>query len=162
MNKKLFTIALGLMFLGTALFSQTIQNSVISNAGTTATAGGVRIDYTLGETVVETFSAGGNTLTQGFHQTNLTITAIENVELFAEISIYPNPSKDFVNIDIPADYDLLDITLYDVLGSLINKQTEVSGSVTLDVTNISVGTYYLQVINPINRELKTFKLVKSN
>ena len=150
----------GFFLMGSTVFGQTIQNSVISSAGGSSSTSNVKMDYTLGETVIETFSVGGNTLTQGFHQTNLTLVAIENVELFAEISIYPNPTSEFVNIDIPANYKLMEISMFDVTGKLLKTQANASGLVTLDVNNLATGTYYLQVINPKNKEFKTFKLVK--
>ena len=161
MNKNLFLLIAGLFFLGSTVFGQTIQNSVISSAGASTSSGNVKMDYTIGEPVIETFSSGGNTLTQGFHQTNLTLVAIENIELFAEISVYPNPTSELVNLDIPANYKLLDISMYDVTGKLIRIKTNASGLVTFDVKDLATGTYYLQVLNPKNQELKTFKLIKS-
>lgn len=161
MNKKLLFLFSGMLLWGSVVLGQTIQNSVIASTGASASSGNVKMDYTLGEVVVETFSAGGNTLTQGFHQTNLTLVAIENPELFTEISIYPNPASDVMNVDIPSGYSLLDISLYDVTGKLILNKNQVSGKLTLDVATMASGTYYLQVINPQNKQLKTFKLVKN-
>ena len=161
MNKKLLILLSGMFFCGSVVFCQTIQNSVISSTGGSASSGNVKMDYTLGETVIETFSAGGNTLTQGFHQTNLALVAIENVELFAELSVYPNPTSQFVNLDIPANYNLLDISMYDVTGKLLRTKTNASGLVTFDVNDLATGTYYLQVIKPKNEQIKTFKLIKS-
>jgi len=161
MNKKLFILFSGMLFCGSVVFSQTIQNSVISSTGGSSSTGNVKMDYTLGEIVIETFSAGGNTLTQGFHQTNLTLVAIENVELFAEINIYPNPTSELVNIDIPQSYNLLDINIYDVTGKLISSRYEVNGMVSLDVQSLASGTYYLQIIDNIDKKIKTFKLVKN-
>ena len=161
MNKQLLFLVTGLFLLGSTAFGQTIQNSVISSAGGSSSSGNVKMDYTIGETVIETFSAGGNTLTQGFHQTNLTLVAIENVELFAQVSVYPNPTSQFVNLDIPADYNLLDISMYDVTGKLLRTQANASGLVTFDVKDLATGTYYLQVLNPKNKDLKTFKLIVS-
>ena len=159
MNKKLFILLSGMFFCGSVVFCQTIQNSVISSTGGSASAGTVKMDYTLGETVIETFTTGGNTLTQGFHQTNLTLVAIENVELFAEITIYPNPTSELVNIDIPQNYSLLDINMFDVTGKFLKNQANAYGKVTFDVSCLATGTYYLQVINQKNEQTKTFKLI---
>ncbi len=161
MKRKLLMLSTALCISGTMVFGQTIQNSVIASTGASTSSGNVKMDYTLGEVVVETFSAGGNTLTQGFHQTNLTLVAIENPELFSEISIYPNPTSELVNIDIPLNYSLLDITMYDVIGKLIKTNPNASGKVTFDVSSLATGTYYLQVVNPTNQKIKTFKLVKN-
>ncbi|MEI6578616.1 MAG: T9SS type A sorting domain-containing protein [Eubacteriales bacterium] len=159
MKKKRLLLFFGILFISYSMNGQTIQNSVISSAGGSSSTSNVKMDYTLGETVIETFSAGGNTLTQGFHQTNLTLVAIENVELFAEMSVYPNPTSEFVNLDIPANYNLLDVNMYDVTGKLIRTKTNVSGLVTFNVNDLATGTYYLQVINPQTQQFKTFKLI---
>ena len=161
MNKTLFFFVAGLLFLGSTVFCQTIQNSVISSAGGSGSSSNVKMDYTIGETVIETFSAGGHALTQGFHQTNLTLVAIENVQLFPEISVYPNPTSEFVNLDIPANYNALDISMYDVTGKLLRTKANASGLVTFDVNDLATGIYYLQVLNPKSKDLKTFKLIVS-
>ncbi|MDD3875041.1 MAG: T9SS type A sorting domain-containing protein [Bacteroidales bacterium] len=161
MNKKLFFLAMGLFLSSSMIFGQTIQNSVISSTGASASSGNVKMDYTLGEIVVETFTSGGNTITQGFHQTNLTLVAIENPELFSEINVYPNPANEYINIDIPAGYDMLNITLFDDLGRLVSQQKEVSGLQTLDAHDLATGIYYLQVLSSSTNQSKTFKVIKT-
>ena len=161
MNKPLLLFITGFLLAGSTVFAQTIQNSVISSAGGSASAGNVKMDYTIGETVIATTTAGGYALTQGFHQTNLTLVAIENVELYPEMSIYPNPAGAIVNIDIPENYKLLDISMFDAKGKLLRTQPNASGLVTFDVNDLATGTYYLQVLNPENKALKTFKLIKT-
>ena len=161
MNKKLLILLSGMFFCGSVVFCQTIQNSVISSTGGSASSGNVKMDYTLGETVIETFSAGGNTLTQGFHQTNLTLVAIENIELFAEISIYPNPATEFIYIEIPENHAALEFLLYDVNGKLLKTYAHSSTHLTIDVGIYARGTYYLQAVNPKDKMFKTFKVVKN-
>jgi len=161
MRKKRLLLFFGMLIICYYINGQTIQNSVVSSTGGSVSTSTLKMDFTLGETVTETLSAGGNTLTQGFHQTNLTLVAIENVELFAEISIFPNPTSEFVNIDIPVNYKLMEISMFDVTGKLLKTKANATGLVTFDVNNLATGTYYLQVINPKNKDLKTFKLIKN-
>lgn len=161
MNKKFIFVLQLLLFLSIYSFGQTLQNSVVGSTGASASAGTVKMDYTIGEIVVETFTAGGHTLTQGFHQTALHLVAIENADYFPEISMYPNPTSDLVNIDIPANYDKLDISLYDVTGKLIRIFSNAQGKVTIDAAVLATGTYYLQMINTAKNKVKTFKLIKN-
>lgn len=161
MKRKLSTLVVALCISSTVVFGQTIQNSVIASTGASTSSGNVKMDYTVGEVVVETFSAGGNTLTQGFHQTNLTLVAIENAELFSEINLYPNPAHDILNVDIPATYAVLNVNLYDVTGKLLRNNPDATGKLTYDVSNLATGTYYLQIMNPKTQQVKTFKLVKN-
>ncbi len=157
--KALLTAVFGLFI--TNLTAQSIQNSVIGAAGTSATNGGITMDFTLGETVIETFTAGGNTLTQGFHQTKLTLVAIENEFLFPEISIYPNPATEFIHVEIPENHTALEFLLYDVNGKLLKTYTHSSTHLTIDVGVYARGTYYLQAMNPKDKMFKTFKVVKN-
>ena len=49
-------------------FGQITTPSVISSSGDSYSNGGVIMDYTLGEIVVETYANSTTILTQGFHQ----------------------------------------------------------------------------------------------
>src|SRR5947207_3628930 len=48
--------------------AQNISRKVISSAGGTLTGGSNKITFTIGETVIPTFSSGSNIITQGFQQ----------------------------------------------------------------------------------------------
>ena len=58
------------------------------------------------------------------------------------ISIYPNPATTRINIDVPANIEITDVALYDVLGKNTGA-TLING--TIDVTNLSRGVYILNV-----------------
>ena len=63
--KKLLLILLCLPLIS---FGQITSPSVISSSGNSYNNGGVNMDYTLGEIVVETQTNSTTILTQGFHQ----------------------------------------------------------------------------------------------
>jgi len=75
------------------------SQEVVSSAGETQTIPGIEISWTIGEPVIETVSSGSSVLTQGFHQTKLTVTTIDEL-LFSdlELKVYPNPTSEFVII----------------------------------------------------------------
>lgn len=58
------------------------------------------------------------------------------------INIYPNPATTRINIDVPANIEITDVALYDVLGKNTGA-TLING--TIDVTNLSRGVYILNV-----------------
>lgn len=58
------------------------------------------------------------------------------------VNIYPNPATTRINIDVPANIEITDIALYDVLGKNTGA-TLVNG--TIDVSNLSRGVYILNV-----------------
>ena len=67
MTHSITSFALALC-VSTAGLGQSISPSVIGSAGGSGSAGGVTLDWTVGETAVTTISNGSNTITQGFHQ----------------------------------------------------------------------------------------------
>jgi len=113
--------------------------------------------------VVTTFTGSEAILTQGFHQGIMHITAVESIELPAiEVSVFPNPATDIVKLKIlqkePGNYSY---SVFDLSGkNLINM------NFTNSETEISLGflipSTYLMKIYDEKRELKTFKIVKTN
>jgi hypothetical protein len=58
------------------------------------------------------------------------------------VNIYPNPATTRINIDVPANIEITDVALYDVLGKNTGA-TLING--TIDVTNLSRGVYILNI-----------------
>ena len=54
-------------------FSQTMNPQVNASAGTHFQSGNSEVSFTIGEPVIVTLQSGNNKLTQGFHQTLITI-----------------------------------------------------------------------------------------
>jgi hypothetical protein len=96
MKKVLFLLFL---FLFVMLGSK--AQEAISTSGETNVTNTVTLSWTLGEIVTETGyrSEGESSLTQGFQQGKLTVTAIKEKENSnMNISVLPNPTSDYLNI----------------------------------------------------------------
>jgi len=82
---------------------------------------------------------------------------------------YPNPVSDvlYIEIDKEAVYEnrgteqefMFDIRLYDGLGNLLRQQHTRGETVELNVSNLSVGIYYLHVYDGINEKPETKQIV---
>ncbi|MFW5761044.1 MAG: T9SS type A sorting domain-containing protein [Cyclobacteriaceae bacterium] len=150
--KKIIYIAFLLSpLLGQA---QDLDQNVKGTAGNYSESGTASLNWTIGETVVETVSDGTNTLTQGFHQGNLSVTTlIEKTELISNLKVYPNPVENILHVEtdkIGVDYQLLNINGQAVSnGKLENKNNEVKFS------DLPAGTYFLKINNQ-----KTHKIIK--
>ncbi|MFT6689440.1 MAG: hypothetical protein ACJAX7_002474 [Saprospiraceae bacterium] len=59
------------------------------------------------------------------------------------VSIYPNPSKDEINVELPNNVDLENITLFNLLGKKV--KTEIIDQNTLNIAQLASGTYILVV-----------------
>ncbi len=154
MKKKLLPI--GLFLLSASVNAQ----SVISAQGNSYTNGSNTIDYTIGEAVTATTSNGTNDLTQGFHQTNVTITNIEDLDVNVSVNVFPNPTSEFVNLNIEK-FEGLTLRIFDVGGKLLKKVQLDSTQTEVSVLEYAEGTYLLTLENKSRKKIKTFKIIKN-
>jgi len=134
---------------------------VVSSASETQKISGIEISWTIGESVIETISSGSTVLTQGFHQSKLTVTAID--ELLSsdfELKVYPNPTSEFLIISSNKLDDKSNYSLFDLSGKLLENKTISASETRVSLKNYASGTYLLKLqYNPI-QPLQTFKIVK--
>ncbi|MBN2730067.1 MAG: T9SS type A sorting domain-containing protein [Bacteroidales bacterium] len=143
-----------------SLSAQSIQNEVVSSSGASSSSTSFNIDYTVGEPVIELTSSTSFTLSQGFHQPSLYVTAIEDIEL-SDISCYPNPVNDNLVVEIPSSYtDAFVYTIYDLNGKILANETIYSGSSIIDMKSFAVGNYLLQVTETSSGKSFQSKILK--
>jgi hypothetical protein len=141
---------------------------VVSTSGNHAGNSTVQLSWTIGETVTRTISSGSNILTQGMHQSKLTVTAIEElVGLGFKISAFPNPATECVHLkvvslsrgkasDMWKDFSF---QIYDLNGKvLIYNQIEGPETV-IRMDSYAPSIYFLKIMD-YNKEVKTFKIIK--
>lgn len=134
---------------------------VISSSGSVLKNSSGSLSFTLGELVIDTKNAGATAITQGFHQTKLTITAINVLrEKNYSISAFPNPTNDFVNLKIEkGDIHDIEIVLFDLQGKVLSNQKIESTNTEVPFSGYNSGKYFLKVIQK-GKEIQTFKIIK--
>ena len=137
--------------------AQTLTPQVLSTAGTSFVNGTNVLDWTLGEPATFTLNNGTNLLTQGFHQNDLLITEIDNTENNFGITVFPNPTADFVQIQFDKATDNNVIELFSVEGKLLLSETKNATTISqINMSNYANGTYLLK----INKN-KTYQIIKN-
>lgn len=152
---------------GVFVNAQTISHSVVSTSGANHTNSetGISISWTIGEPVIGTLSPSGHpiTITQGFQQGALDASVfIMPVNFNADISVYPNPTTSYVNIQINGLKDnLLNLEIFDVNGRMMANQNNITGEqiVTINTEEFNPGVYLLRFMSGRNT-VKTVRLVK--
>jgi len=137
--------------------SQQAVSSMGANLQTTSGS----ISFTLGEPVIATLSITGGIITQGFHQTRLTVTAIdEPYGNSMSVKVYPNPTADILFVSLEFD-DLTHIrlVLYDLTGVILSISNADKELIEFDFSTCLPGVYFLKVYK-YNREIGTYKIVK--
>ena len=132
-------------------FGQITSPSVISSSGNSYNNGGINVDYTLGEIVVETFQPTVTPLpltytilTQGFHQGVLKVsTSVENIDI--KTKVYPNPTTNFIIIELEKNVNA-DILVYDINGKLVLKdKLNDENQKQFDFSFLKQGNYFLHI-----------------
>ncbi len=137
-----------------------IAQEAVSSAGNYQENAGISISWTLGEPVIETLHSENIILTQGFQQANITVTSVDEwLQLDFNITAYPNPASEILNIHIEEMQDKLFFTLYDLSGKTINSGKISGNDHQIDVSFLIDGTYFLRITSG-TQMLKTFKIVK--
>jgi len=79
-------------------------------------------------------------------------------EVTNQITVFPNPVKDFLNIKVSGSLDIKNIEIYNMLGSRIKSYSNTFES--LDVRGLSNGMYFLRFRT--NKGMVTKKILVSN
>jgi hypothetical protein len=144
------------------LFCKSRAQEVISSTGATQSSANLQLSWTIGEPMVETFSAGGTILTQGFHQSKLVITAIDPIpQAGFEFEVYPNPTLGEVNIRLnKGSNSKLRLFIYTSQGELILQQEFSSQTERINMQLLAPGYYMLKIVFDTDIPVQTFKIVK--
>ena len=163
MLKKYFVFLFILSIGAITVAAQSLSPTVLSSAGNYHNSGGVSLSWTTGELMIQTFQADSVKLTQGFHQSDISVTtAIDEMSEFAmNAEVYPNPVRQRLTIDFENMVDqTIHLKLVSVTGNTI-LQREIANPSTqlrINLSGINSGTYMLEV--KAKNKRKVFKIVK--
>ena len=152
MKKLYFVFAASLLSLG--MSAQSLTPQVIASTGGFSSNNNGSLSYTVGEmTMVQTFSANGNILTQGFQQPNDTAKMVGILDVtqdeFGSFVVYPNPAVDNTQLAFQMpEAGRVTINCYDVLGQKVSEVYAANysnGKITF-ATNVNLlasGMYFM-------------------
>jgi hypothetical protein len=146
-----------LLFLLLTNLSVTAQQVIATQGDSYSNTIG-SIDFTVGEVVINTGTDGSNSITQGFHQSNWKFVGLEDHATNYEVSIFPNPTEEVLNIKT-SKFEKVKYKLYDTQGKLVLQGKLSAEQTTIQVTKIATGSYSL-VLNTGKQILKTYRLIK--
>ena len=153
MNKQML-----FLFLLISTLAFTAQE-VVSTQGNSYSNASANINFTIGEVVINTGANGSNELTQGFHQTNWNFVGLQDHSPSFKATIFPNPTSEVLNIRTSA-FENVTYALYDTKGKLILHNKLSAEQTPIQVSQLAAGSYSI-ILNKHTRNLKTFKLIKT-
>lgn len=121
---------------------------VLGSAGQTWSQGNYNLSFTVGEIAIETYIENQTILTQGFHQDIYQITQLNDLNTTYDISVFPNPTSNIINIDYNIDNARADVLVKDMKGSIIYFSLDfpTNKRQLLDISKFSPGVYVLEII----------------
>ncbi|MCH2046871.1 MAG: T9SS type A sorting domain-containing protein [Saprospiraceae bacterium] len=151
------------LFLGISTYghSQSITRGSLTSAGGLFSAGGNTLTWTLAETVVGNFDGGTNgSLSNGQQQVVVSeqVSVRSLMEEQLELTIYPNPTTQFVNLEV-AEAQELQLQLLNSEGKLLQQQQLNQTHTQLDFSQLPAGSYWLS-IQDANKTIKTYQISK--
>ncbi len=144
------------------LFSMPLlSQEVVAPAGNYHESGNRSISWTLGDVVIETFSAANRQLTQGFQQGDLVVSTLAR-DVFGDLNIrvFPNPARDLVTLSVDTELqDKVDYMLFSMDGRLIDRQAVKDRETGIPFEHLERGVYFIRVMRGFHL-LATFRVVK--
>ena len=150
------------VFLLLTIFCCSLKaQQVVATAGEQFSNINGSISYTVGEGVANTFTGGDQTLTQGFHQTTISIAVFKdsNVDEFS-MTAFPNPA--IQTVTLKTDQDKISGMRYlmtDQGGKIIVQKKIESEETVIPVEQLPDGVYIIKILDN-QKELKSFKIIK--
>jgi len=117
----------------------------------------------MGETIIPTFTPadGSLTLTHGFQQELIITTVEENLEILVNVTIFPNPASDIINIKFeePVDGEIV-MSMIDSQGKFVKHEMIESTMIEkqINLQDLPAGIYYLRLIK--GKLVNVYKVVK--
>jgi len=101
-------------------------------------AGPLPLTFARGTSLVVTYHGNGNC---GSTTSNLGTESF-NIDSF---KMYPNPTKNFVNIDLPELVAEASVIVYDMLGKKVKETTVTFDNTKVDLTGLTAGSYLMNI-----------------
>jgi hypothetical protein len=152
-----------LLLLGIGLTSLHAQENVNATGGNASGNGG-SASYSVGQVTYNTNTGTNGSVTQGVQQAYeiSVVTEIETAKSISlTISAYPNPTTDYLTLEIQ-EFELsgLSYQLYDMNGKTLLNEKITNSLTNIAMSNLVPTTYFIKVIAG-NKEIKTFKIIKT-
>ncbi|MFD1315891.1 T9SS type A sorting domain-containing protein [Namhaeicola litoreus] len=152
---KMFSFLLYFILFTIPNFGQEIISPF--GQGTTSNIGS--LNATLGEIAIATDQSSEGIITQGFHQTNLSVLSVDDFDPQLKVSLYPNPSPDLFHIEME-DFTTAIVKVYNVHGQLMLDQILDNNNSEVHTEQLKKGMYFLTVFKN-DKPIKTYKILKN-
>lgn len=159
MQQKILKTSMLLLFFG--LGGLHAQEATVATGGEASGVGG-SASYSIGQVAYTNFGTNAS-VAQGVQQPFeiSTTTGIEVTKINLKLSAYPNPTSDFLTLEIGTyEWEKLSYQLLDIQGKLLENTQLLNKNTIINMESLPPSTYFLKIIEG-NTQIKTFKIIKN-
>ena len=140
-------------------FGLQAQVSVNAAAGNAMGDGG-SVSYSLGQVAFSANVGTNGFVTQGVQQPyEISVLSVAEQAENINLSVYPNPSTDYLYLTTSDEISNLSYQLFDMNGRLLQSEKIVGNQTIIDMQDLVSATYFVKV-NQGNKTVKSFKIIK--
>lgn len=160
-KKKTLSITTLILFCF-GIFSAKAQESLNTSAGIASNTDG-SINYSLGQLFVTNQIDSNGSISEGVqYSIELQNLSDNSFQFELNIKVFPNPSTSTVNLNTKAVHDTnLHYELYDLLGRLIKSNSITGEKTIIDIEDLDMATYQLNILSSNQKLIKSFKIIKN-
>lgn len=143
------------------LSAQQINKESIDSGGGFVASAEFSIIHTIGELVVAEKAEGNIHVSEGFINGQLMkITDIESFSMIEDLTIYPNPTSDIINVNF-SERGSYKILLTGNRGALLKEYySENILDKSIDLSYLASGVYYLTIINTNKKLFQSYQVIR--
>jgi len=140
-----------IFFTSLVLGQQKTSPSLVSSAGASLEGWGLtslKMDFSIGEIIIDSGFSENFIITQGFHQENISISTLKE-DFNIDVRIFPNPTTSLINIDLDLIKDFpVTIEVFDATGKACKPKDFVnSKNYNISLEGLAEGIYFLLLEN---------------
>lgn len=89
------------------------------------------------------------------------VGAYEAKDVALSVSAYPNPTVDYLLLNIESDFEQFSFKLYNLQGELLKSSLVLSNLTQIPMSDLPVSAYFIKVFKN-NNEVIAYKIIKNN
>lgn len=161
MKKQSLLLKINLVFFLCCAGIYQAQETTLAAGGTFHSTAG-SLSYSVGQIFYEPQKTATGEVNPGVQQPyEIYVLATNNTSSDKNITVYPNPVKDFLIVDFNAEkLENSSYQLFDGTGRIISKGELKNLKTEINTSTLSSGLYMLSISNG-GKNIKTFKIIKN-
>jgi hypothetical protein len=140
-----------------------ICQSGVNSAGGQANSPNGNVSYSIGQWAYQSSASSAGSVEPGVqHAYDITLVSTDPVFRNMAVSLFPNPAHQDITLVIDdIQSERLFYQLFDVKGKLIRTDRIVSESTCINMSGLAGAGYYLHILTPGNKKVKSFSIIKN-